>query len=182
MLFSGAASCLSERHKHHTLGIQSTCLSDGSYAPVQCHAETNICWCISRDGHLTSNITFKKDHPQCVSSSHNFLKSLTTVKPPILKTNAGRNAVESTLAKKSMFNLHQRNFSTEAAARLKNLRREHRDNHKQNWKRSRNNRQSYSDKRNKNICDVTNKAKFNRNLIENFKIEHRRTGVILHSK
>lgn len=43
-------------------------------------------------------------------------------------------------------------------------------------------RRQYSSNRHRNTCDRTEKSKFNENLIENFKIEYRRTNISVDGK
>nr|CAD7570012.1 unnamed protein product [Timema californicum] len=42
-----------------------TCLEDGTYAPVQCHAETGFCWCVTQAGKPLPNTSVKFALPNC---------------------------------------------------------------------------------------------------------------------
>ena len=43
-----------------------TCYKDGSYAPLQCHASTGYCWCVTSDGKKIPNTTLAAPkRPNC---------------------------------------------------------------------------------------------------------------------
>ncbi|KDR07744.1 SPARC-related modular calcium-binding protein 1, partial [Zootermopsis nevadensis] len=42
-----------------------TCLPDGTFAPVQCHAETGYCWCVTPVGKPIPNSSLHNARPNC---------------------------------------------------------------------------------------------------------------------
>lgn len=50
------------------------CLSDGTYAPVQCHKATNTCWCVNIHGQPMSSNLVKNGRPNCHRAGTYFLK------------------------------------------------------------------------------------------------------------
>ncbi|XP_071649885.1 SPARC-related modular calcium-binding protein 2 isoform X1 [Temnothorax longispinosus] len=109
------------------LGIRPICQPDGTYAPVQCHAETEYCWCVTPQGRPLPDTTVRYKKPKCLR--------------------AGSRSAASTRS-------GQRRRSP-----------------------TRKQRRQYVSNRHRNTCDRTEKSKFNGNLIENFKIEYRRTNI-----
>ncbi|KAL0127547.1 hypothetical protein PUN28_003071 [Cardiocondyla obscurior] len=109
------------------LGIRPNCLPDGTYAPIQCHAETEYCWCVTPQGRPLPDTTVRHKKPRCLR--------------------AGSRSAASTRS-------GQRRRSP-----------------------TRKQRRQYVSNRHRNTCDRTEKSKFNANLIENFKIEYRRTNI-----
>ncbi|XP_046390970.1 SPARC-related modular calcium-binding protein 2 isoform X2 [Ischnura elegans] len=41
------------------------CLDDGNYAPVQCHADTGYCWCVTPDGRPFPDTSVRGGKPKC---------------------------------------------------------------------------------------------------------------------
>ncbi|XP_012543460.1 SPARC-related modular calcium-binding protein 2 isoform X1 [Monomorium pharaonis] len=109
------------------LGVRPVCRRDGTYAPVQCHAETEYCWCVTPQGRPLPDTTVRYKKPRC--------------------SKAGSRSAASTRS-------GQRRRSP-----------------------TRKQRRQYVSNRHRNTCDRTEKSKFNGNLIENFKIEYRRTNI-----
>ncbi|XP_011860209.1 PREDICTED: SPARC-related modular calcium-binding protein 1 [Vollenhovia emeryi] len=109
------------------LGIRPKCLPDGTYASIQCHAETDYCWCVTPQGWPLPNTTVKYDKPKCLRAGSRSAAS----------TRSGQK--RRSPAKKQ--------------------------------------RRQYVSNRHRNTCDRTEKSKFNGNLIENFRIEYRRTNI-----
>ncbi|KAG5306886.1 SMOC2 protein, partial [Acromyrmex insinuator] len=108
-------------------GVRPACRDDGTYAPVQCHAETEYCWCVTPQGRPLPDTTVRYKKPRCLR--------------------AGSRSAASTRS-------GQRRRSP-----------------------TRKQRRQYVSNRHRNTCDRTEKSKFNGNLIENFKIEYRRTNI-----
>ncbi|KYN16594.1 SPARC-related modular calcium-binding protein 1 [Trachymyrmex cornetzi] len=108
-------------------GVRPACRDDGTYAPVQCHAETEYCWCVTPQGRPLPDTTVRYKKPRCLK--------------------AGSRSAASTRS-------GQRRRSP-----------------------TRKQRRQYVSNRHRNTCDRTEKSKFNGNLIENFKIEYRRTNI-----
>ncbi|XP_014243893.1 SPARC-related modular calcium-binding protein 2 isoform X1 [Cimex lectularius] len=47
------------------LTFRPKCLSDGRYAPVQCHESTGYCWCVTEHGKPISNTSVRNTKPKC---------------------------------------------------------------------------------------------------------------------
>ncbi|KAL6256579.1 hypothetical protein P5V15_012689 [Pogonomyrmex californicus] len=109
-------------------GVRPACQNDGTYMPVQCHAETGYCWCVTPQGRPLPDTTVRYKKPRCLRSGSRSAASIRS---------------------------GQRRRSP------------------QPWKH----RQYVGSNRQRNTCDRTEKSKFNVNLIENFKIEYRRTNI-----
>ncbi|KAG7211467.1 hypothetical protein KM043_010747 [Ampulex compressa] len=118
-------ACLSARLTARS-GARPVCRPDGTYAPVQCHAETGYCWCVTPQGRPLPDTSVRHQRPRCLRPGP-------------------RSAA-----------------STRSGQRRRSP----------NWKQ----RRQYSN-RHRNTCDRAEKSKFNGNLIENFKIEYRRTNI-----
>ena len=41
------------------------CNSDGSFASIQCHKPTGVCWCVSKDGKPITRSSTDKGKPDC---------------------------------------------------------------------------------------------------------------------
>lgn len=41
------------------------CLPDGKYAPVQCHGQSDYCWCVDELGKLIRGISYHKTRISC---------------------------------------------------------------------------------------------------------------------
>ena len=51
--------------KPHLVGIFIPhCRQDGSFSPMQCHASTGFCWCVTQDGKKVPNTDTRGD-PNC---------------------------------------------------------------------------------------------------------------------
>ncbi|XP_011636194.1 SPARC-related modular calcium-binding protein 2 [Pogonomyrmex barbatus] len=109
-------------------GVRPACQNDGTYMPVQCHAETGYCWCVTPQGRPLPDTTVRYKKPRCLRSGSRSAASIRS---------------------------GQRRRSP------------------QPWKH----RPYVGSNRQRNTCDRTEKSKFNANLIENFKIEYRRTNI-----
>ncbi|XP_054276219.1 SPARC-related modular calcium-binding protein 2 isoform X2 [Macrosteles quadrilineatus] len=48
-----------------TEGFTPRCLADGRYAPVQCHARTGYCWCVTAQGEPIPNTSVRHAKPRC---------------------------------------------------------------------------------------------------------------------
>jgi hypothetical protein len=60
--------CLAQvytERKHQPLLFVPTCLEDGTFAPVQCHAETGYCWCVTPVGKPIPNSSLRNARPNC---------------------------------------------------------------------------------------------------------------------
>ncbi|XP_014467209.1 PREDICTED: SPARC-related modular calcium-binding protein 2 isoform X2 [Dinoponera quadriceps] len=121
-------ACFSAKLTART-GAEPTCRQDGTYAPVQCHAETGYCWCVTPQGRPLPDTSVRHKRPRCLRPG-------------------SRSA---------------------SAASTRSGQRRRSPNFKQ--------RRQYDSNRHRNTCDRNEKAKFNANLIENFKIEYRRTNI-----
>lgn len=53
------------KRKHQSLFLVPTCLPDGTFAPVQCHAETGYCWCVTPVGKPIPNSSLHNARPNC---------------------------------------------------------------------------------------------------------------------
>lgn len=113
-------------------GARPVCRPDGTYAPVQCHAETGYCWCVTPQGRPLPDTSVKHQRPRCTRSG------------PAGPSPGGGASIRSGQRRRAS----------------------------PNWKQ----RRQYTN-RHRNTCDRAEKSKFNTNLIENFKIEYRRTNI-----
>lgn len=113
-------------------GVRPVCRRDGTYAPVQCHAETEYCWCVTPQGRPLPDTTVRYKKPRCLRAGSRSAAS----------TRSGQKRRSPT----------------------------------------RKQRRQYVSNRHRNTCDRTEKSKFNGNLIENFKIEYRRTNISAEGK
>ncbi|XP_058805894.1 SPARC-related modular calcium-binding protein 2 isoform X2 [Phymastichus coffea] len=105
------------------------CRADGTYSPIQCHAETGYCWCVSPKGRPIQNTSVKGARPRCNRVKNNGAAALK-------ETRAAQRRRSPNTKQKRQYNSR------------------HRSN-----------------------CDRADKAKFNGNLIENFKIEYKRINA-----
>jgi hypothetical protein len=53
------------KRNHQPLLFVPTCLQDGTFAPVQCHAETGYCWCVTPAGKPIPNSSVRNARPNC---------------------------------------------------------------------------------------------------------------------
>ncbi|XP_023712551.1 SPARC-related modular calcium-binding protein 2 isoform X5 [Cryptotermes secundus] len=53
------------RRNRQPLLFVPTCLQDGTFAPVQCHAETGYCWCVTPAGKPIPNSSLRNARPNC---------------------------------------------------------------------------------------------------------------------
>jgi hypothetical protein len=63
-----AQLCLGQvytKRNHQPLLFVPTCLQDGTFAPVQCHAETGYCWCVTPVGKPIPNSSVRNARPNC---------------------------------------------------------------------------------------------------------------------
>ncbi|XP_011696655.1 PREDICTED: SPARC-related modular calcium-binding protein 2-like isoform X3 [Wasmannia auropunctata] len=111
-------------------GVRPACRPDGTYAPVQCHAETEYCWCVTPQGRPLPDTTVRYKKPRCLRAGS---------RPAAASTRSGQKRRSPAVGRKQ--------------------------------------RSQYVSNRHRNTCDRTEKSKFNGNLIENFKIEYRRTNI-----
>ncbi|KAG5313521.1 SMOC1 protein, partial [Pseudoatta argentina] len=47
-------------------GVRPACRDDGTYAPVQCHAEIEYCWCVTPQGRPLPDTTVRYKKPRCL--------------------------------------------------------------------------------------------------------------------
>lgn len=61
---SGMPPCFSARLSSRA-GSRPVCRPDGTYAPVQCHAETGFCWCVTLQGRPLPDTSVRQQRPRC---------------------------------------------------------------------------------------------------------------------
>ncbi|XP_069692254.1 SPARC-related modular calcium-binding protein 1 isoform X6 [Periplaneta americana] len=84
-----------------------TCLEDGTFAPVQCHADTGYCWCVTPAGKPVPNSSLRNARPNCSARGKSNTRRRSSTRGRKQKKDCGRED-------RSMFNKNLiKIFSTE---------------------------------------------------------------------
>lgn len=131
-----------------SLGTKHSCRPDGTFAPTQCHDETGYCWCVTPQGRPVPNTSVRGGRPRC----NRALLALAAGHSDEVAAEAAVNSY------RPASNRGPGGGQRKRKRKNRTQKRQYSGNHKQ-------------------ICDSLDRAKFNTNLIDNFKKEYKRTNV-----